>query len=219
MFGLLPLSIFSYLRFEEPDKPGGAPDPEPKKDGADDDDVVTFKQRELQSLFAAESDKGKRKGRRELEEKLQSELGAPLSEVKAMIQAQKEREDSEKSEAQKAREAADAEKAAAEKERKEAARDRHEVKVERALLKAGLSPERVDRIALMVDVEVGAEAEDIEDAVKKTKEEFPEVFTAANGMKPTDSDYRAPKPKRTAPSTAYESGQQRAKQFNPKVDA
>lgn len=58
------------------------------------------------------------------------------------------------------------------------ARDRHELKIESALLQAGVEGSKAGRAAKLLDVEVGAKPEDIQDAIDELKDEFPELFAS-----------------------------------------
>jgi hypothetical protein len=118
---------------------------------------------------------------------LADELGVPLDEAKTLIKAARDKEESEKSDAQKAREAADREKAEAEEAKAGAAKKEHELNVRDALRDAGVTKERVARVATLVVVDVGADEKAIEAAVAATKKEFPELFGEAAGGSP-DSD-------------------------------
>lgn len=213
-----PFSLLNCLRFEE-DGGGGAAPATPTEDEQDDDEgKVTFTQSELNEKFISREKRAKKQAQREFEESLASKFGMSLQEAEELVKKQKEQQDAEKSEAQKAREAAEAEKAAAATEREQAKSERHSLKVERALMVAGVDPAKVDRISKMVTVEVGAEDEAITEAVEEIKQEFPAVFgsSESSGLKPVDSNSTTSKgPKKLTPTTAWEFGKERAAKFNP----
>lgn len=211
------LSIWSCLRFEEPDKGGAPTPPEPDPENDSDDDVKTLTQAELNRMDAVARARGKRQAEKDITEQYAEQFGMSLSEAAEIVKAHREKQDAEKSEAQKAKEAAEAEKAAAAQEKAEASRERHDVKVERELIKAGLDPQKVERIAKMVTVEVGAEPEAITEAVGEVKTDFPALFSASEGdgkVKPVDTG-AGQKPKKLTPTTAMERGKERAAKYNP----
>lgn len=218
-----PFTLLNCLRFEEEGGGGGnTPATEPTNDEERMDEKVTYTRADLAEKFQAREIRGKKQGQREFEESLASEFGMSLSEAKELVKKQKEQQDAEKSEAQKAREAAEQEKAAAATEREQAQRERHSLKVERALMVAGVEPAKVERIAKMVTVEVGAEDEAITEAVEEIKQEFPAVFGSSepNGLKPVDSNSTNSRgPKKLTPTTAWEFGKERAAKFNPQTKA
>ena len=60
--------------------------------------------------------------------------------------------------------------------RADAARDRHLARVERVLSREGVSPAVIDRLAAVVDAEVGADDGEIQRAVSSLRDELPGVF-------------------------------------------
>lgn len=161
------------------------------------------------------------------EKRIASDLGVPLEEAKRLIAEAKKREDDEKSDAQREKEAAAAEKAAAEAAKGESARAQHSAKVEREILRhVNLKDEKgkdldddvidakVARIARLVDVEVGAEADAIKAAVKTLKDEEPSLFGAAasgkGGTPPPTGDPQGTPPKQTGAEGAFDKGKKRA---------
>lgn len=138
----------------------------------------TFTQADLDRIATRE----KAQGRRAAEDDIAKDLGVSLDEAKRILAEARERDEKQKTEAQRAKEAADAEKAAAEAAKAEAARERHEARVERALVAAGVSDDkRLGRLARLIEVEVGAELDDVKAAVADLHKEMPELFGAANG--------------------------------------
>ena len=136
------------------------------------------------------------------------QLGVTLDEAAAIIKAAKDRDEAEKSEAQKARDAADKEKGEAESAKSAAAAAKHELDVIRALARAGVPIVAIDEktglassdaeaqkkvdaklatMAKLVEAEVGADAATIDTAVTALKDTMPELFAGAAPA--------APKPK------------------------
>lgn len=197
------------------DPPSGAPAGE--GNGNSGDEVQSIPQSQLTRMLARE----KNQGREAAERALSDELGMPIAEAKALLQAARDREDAEKTEAQKAKDAAEAAKREAQQEKDAAARERHNASVERALIRAGIAPDdqgKLDRVARMVTVEVGASAEDIGDDVKTIREGFPELFAASGeeGTPPRrtpSSDPKGTPPKRQVTEDAYSRGAERAKKL------
>lgn len=169
----------------------------------------TFSQDELDRIVSREKDQAKRS----VAKQLQEELGAPIDEVKTLLDEARKRSDAEKTEAQREREAAAKAKADAEAERAEAARDRHALRLERNLLKAGVPDSALSRVARMVDVEVGADDDSLSDAITSLKEELPSLFeTKADDRKQPPSSDPKGKPKQPAPDDdALLQGAERAK--------
>lgn len=60
--------------------------------------------------------------------------------------------------------------------RADAARDRHLARVERILSREGVSPTVLDRLATVVDAQVGADDSEIQRAVSSLRDELPGVF-------------------------------------------
>ena len=160
--------------------------------------------------------------KRATEERIVKDLGVSLDEAKRLIAAAKETEDSQKSEAQRAREAADAEKAEAERTKGESAQARHDANVERQILRSITITEdmkdedidkKVGRIARLVEVETGADADAIKAAVKALKDDEPLLFggSSTGGTPPPTGDPAGTPPARTGAEGAYERGAKRAK--------
>lgn len=209
----LPIYVISGGAEPEPDDPKPDPKPDdPKPSDPKPDDDKRFTQADLDKAAAA----ARREGKRSAAEDLAKELGISVEDAKKVIADAKKAEDEKKDEATKAREAADAEKAAAEREKTEAAKERHAVKVERALLKAGIDPDKTERVAKLVEVEVGAEADEIETAVETLKSDIPTLFAETDEEteddKPTGSDPKGKQPKPKGGDDAIERGRKRAEQ-------
>lgn len=136
----------------------------------------TFTQSEVNRMMANEKRDGKRAGKRELLD----ELGFDdVEDLRKKLDAVNDAEDAAKSDAQRAQEEADAEKAKAKKAREDAERERHEARVERAIIKAGGDPDNeksVSRITRLLDIEVGADSDEIAAAVESLKDDMPTLF-------------------------------------------
>jgi len=171
----------------------------------------TFTQADLNRIAAREKDEGKRAAMAEVA----SKLGCTVEEAIELVKTARAKEDAEKSEAQKAKEAADRAAADAEKAKAEAAREKHLARVERALIKAGVDEKKLDKVARMLDAEVGAEMDAIEAATKDLKKDFPELFNGRKG--PIDSDTGGGSPKPTIKDDDYSSGVERAKRYSQSV--
>lgn len=209
-----PFSLLNCLRFEEDGGGGAADSTETDSDDEQDrNEKVNMTKAELDHKFIAREKRAKARAQQEYEESLASKFGMTVEEAAELVKKHKEQQDKEKSEAQKAREAAEAERAALSTEREQIARDQHAMKVEKALMRLGVDAGKVDRIARMVTVDVGADDEAITEAVEEIKEEFPAVFgtTESNGYKPGNtSTTKAPAPKKPVPEGGIERGRQRA---------
>lgn len=159
--------------------PAPAPAPAPPAPPAE----KMLPQSEVNRIAATEKEQGKQAALAQVQEA----LGVSLDDAKLILKEHNERTESQKTEAQKARDAADAEKAAAAKEREDAKKETHDARVDRAFVKAGLTDDaKITRYSKLLDVEVGAKAEDIAKAVEKLKEEEPALFgtTAAAPARP-----------------------------------
>jgi hypothetical protein len=184
----------------------------------------TLTQEELSRIATREKAEGRTAGRRELEQELSQKFGVSLEEAEKLIREARERDDAQKTEAQREKEAAERERKAAEAEKAAAAADRHAVKVERALTAAGFQPrkdedlasfqERLARCARLVDAEVGADDSAIQGAVTKVKEEFTELFsqTPASGFRPPSGDPQGTPPAKppASPGDAKQRAHERA---------
>lgn len=179
-----------------------APTPEPER---------MLPQSQVNQIVAREVAQTKQKAA----EELAADLGVSLEEAKALVKATRDRQDAEKSEAQRAREAADQEKAAAQKDRAEASQAKHETWSDAALIRAGAPSEEEDLVRLrgLLTVQVGATREEIEQDVEKVKERFGALF----GTSPTPPKPRIPHsdppghPVPTPPKEGMERGRERAR--------
>jgi hypothetical protein len=193
----------------EGDPPGGGGEP-PKNIAGD--EPLQLTQSQLNAMMTRE----KNQGRQAAQQELADQLGVPLEEAKSILTAARERSDAEKTEAQRAKEAADAEKAQAAQDREAAARERYETRVERALIRAGVSPDdssRLADLARLVTSPRDADLDAISEDVKTVKERYPELFgETSGGPKPLpSSDPKGGPPRRRGTEDAMARGAERAK--------
>lgn len=184
-----------------PAPPAPTPAPEPEK---------TLTQSEVNRIAAREKDEGKAAALREVQES----LGIDLEAAKQILKEHNERNEAQKTEAQKARDAADKERAEAVKERAAATREIHDARVDRAFVGAGLTDvDKVARYSKMLDVAVGASPEDISKAVESLKKEEPSLFGGTPAPKLPAAPGSDPKGKPPTPKNdedAYARGAARA---------
>lgn len=208
--------LMGSMLFDENPPPTPPNDTETDEEPAD--EVVTMTRAELDKRFQLRANKAARHTRKEYEQEIVTTLGVPLEDAKKIIAERKQREESEKSEAQKAREAADAEKAEAVKERAAAAAERHSIKVERALLKAGADPDKLAKLSRLVDAEPGVEDDALKTAVEEVAKDFPDAFGTSDRSRPrpvsSDAKDKTP-PHKPTPEGGYDRGKQRAAARNP----
>jgi hypothetical protein len=150
------------------------------------------------------------RGRRSATKELLGELGLEsVDDLKAAIAKANGSDDESQGElaALKEQVRKDQEKAA--RDKAEAAQDRFDAKVERRLVKAQADPDRVEKIARLLDLSLEDEpdVEDIDAAIADLKEDYPELFSPKDSddddedrgrSKMPDSD-TGRQPKRTAP--------------------
>ena len=207
----------------------------------DDDDVddpkgrkkpkeVVLSQRRLNNMMTREKDEGRRAGRRAVLQELEVE---DFDELKEIVDAHRKREDASADAATKAQREADKAKRDADAAREEAKKERHDIKVERALLAADVPAKNAAKVARLVDVEVGAEEDEIADAVDDLKEQFPHLFAPAddtddgeddessNGSQgrqgPPRSDPGKPPRKKTSPVNTRDQAKSLLKERHPQL--
>lgn len=154
----------------------------------------TFTQEELDAIVAKEKAKAKRLAAKEAQDELATKLdGRTLEELldladedadtAAAVKGQTDRElERERAKAKAAKDEADA-----------VRRELHESRVEAALVRAGARSALVGKI--VVDVEVGADREDIESAVEALVKDAPELFEAPKAPKAPGLPGQPPAPK------------------------
>lgn len=146
-------------------------------DGGTTTTTTGISQDEVKRIAARE----KAEGKRAAEKALADQLGVPVSEAAEIIKAHREREAAEKSEVDRVKGEATSEKAKREAAERDLAETRHALNVERALLKAGVPVNRVERAVRLVDAEVGATPEELEASITALKADVPEFFPATEG--------------------------------------
>lgn len=144
----------------------GNPPPAPPAPSADPE------QERIDKIVQARVAEAQRSERRKV---LEAAGVGSLEELNATLRAAKDSQDKNKSELEKAIAEARAETEAARLERETAAKDRHDLKVERALMAAGVNDNLSD-LARLIDVPVGAEQTEIEGAVELLKTKFAPLF-------------------------------------------
>lgn len=146
-------------------------------DGGDDGDKKSFSQDDLDRVGTREKSRGKRQGRKELFD----ELGvADLDELKAKLGKVEENDAEGQRDLDAQKEAAAKSKRDADQARKEADEERFLARVERRLIKADADPERLEKIARLLDFEDDVselDLEDIDAAIDDLKKDMPELFT------------------------------------------
>lgn len=138
-----------------------------------------FTQADLNRLLAREKSDGKRVAQAEL----LTTLGVNnMDEAKAVLEAAREAEAKNLSEAEKAKKDAETAKAASDTEKAEATKVRMAAMVERALLRAGIGiddkdgDEQLELVARMIVVEPEATQDQVNEAVADLKKKMPQLF-------------------------------------------
>lgn len=135
----------------------------------------TFTQDEVNQIATRESRAAARKASADLA----TELGMTVEEAKKILKTQADAEASKLSEADKAKKEAETAKAEADRLKAEAAVERHTARVERLLGKAGVDEKVLAKAARLLDIETGAEADEIEKAIDALKGDVPALFAPA----------------------------------------
>lgn len=154
--------------------------------------------------------------RKQTEERIAKDLGVPIEEAKELIAEARKKRDSETSEAEKERQAAEKARKEADDEKAQAARERHEAKIERQLVRAGVSDEKLDRARRVLEVADDADVEAVKKAVEALKSDEPAWFGAEEGsgkkLPPAPgSDPKGKPPAKTKSEDAFTRGAERAK--------
>ena len=180
-----------------PDDPN---DPGTNEPGANDPPsggtTATFTQDQVNAIATREADKAKRAAAKALLE----ELGfSSKDDLAKFVGGVKEAERAQMTEAERMRSEAEAIRAQADADRQAIATERHTTAVERALIQAGVPVDKTGRLTRLVDVETGADADSISDAVAAFKAEFPAMFGQPAGSPSPSSAPAAggPSPVRT----------------------
>lgn len=146
---------------------------------------------------------------------LVKELGfANKAELERFLQQAKDTERAQMTEAERLAAEAKEQLEAAKTEREAYAERIHNLAVREALVEAGVAPAKAARAARLVEVERGADAAAISEAVEAAKGEFPELFGGTPTPRPPSSEPASggPAPTRTNGMTALERGAAAAKQ-------
>jgi len=177
----------------DPD-PKDPPKPDPKPDPTNDPKDKTFSQDDVTRIATREKEEGRRSALKDLMEQLGI---TDVEEAKTLLANARAAEEAKKTEAEK--QAAEMQKAtkAAEKAAADAQRERLTARIERHLVRAGISVEddaKLTRLTRLVDVDNDADDDKVKDAVEQLKKDMPEVFGETKpGNKPD------PKPPRSSP--------------------
>lgn len=144
-------------------------------DEPSDETPRTFTQEEVNALATREKQQGKKAGARELLESLGFEKP---EDAQAFIKAQRDAEESAKTEAQKLADQAARDKAEAEKSRAETAAEKRATQIERALLRAKVKDDDLEDAAYLLakDLDADADADAITAAATTLKERRKELF-------------------------------------------
>lgn len=221
------------VRGADDDGDDGSGDDGDGDDGEGGGKKSSFSQEDLDRVGTREKSRGKRQGRKELFD----ELGvADLDELKAKLGKVDENDAEGQRDLDAQKEAAAKSKREADQARKEADKERFLARVERRLIKADADPERLEKIARLLDFEDDVselDLEDIDAAIDDLKKDMPELFTKkdsdgedgdgggrrrdADGSRgPRDSDpgRRTPKPPSGDPE---EAARQKVRERHPQL--
>ncbi len=149
----------------------------------------TFTAAEHQAELDRVAGRTRSEAKKQAEAAIAEQLGRPIAEVKALLDAAAKAEDATKSETQKALDAATAAQAAAETSKREAARDRLTAKIERKLAKAGVDEKAMTRAHRLVTVDLDADDDTIDAEIEALRDDMPALFAPA-----ADDDPNKPKP-------------------------
>lgn len=186
-----------------------------ESDDGGDTNTKTYTQDEMNRIAAKE----KKEGRKAAEKSLLESLGVQdADEAKAVLEQFRTQQEEAKSEIQREKEAAQRATQLAETTTREAAHERHTNRVERFLIRANVPVERVDRVARLVDVEVGADDDAIDAAIESVQKDFPELFTGEGGTSsrngaPSGDPPRTSRPPKARKDDSLASGYERGQRF------
>lgn len=185
-----PWNPWTFLRAPDDESGQGAPPDTGADDDADTDEGDgdaggdtgrTYTQRDMDRIRLRETRKAQAAGKREALKELGIEDPA---EAKRIIEAARKVAEKDKSEQDRLREKATQAETAAQQAKREAAEARLSRTVDRALVKAGVAPARLDRIARLVHGELDGDEpdeDDIKAAIESVKDDFPESFAGDDG--------------------------------------
>jgi len=154
------------LEDEHEDDEGEEEAPKSKKE-------VVMSQRRFSAVMTREKDEGRRAAKRDL----LGELGVEdVDELKDIVKAAQDAADKDTNDTARLQREADQARRVAEAAKAEAKQARFEAKLDRRLMAADVPAKRVDKVRRLLDVEVGAEDDEVADAIEDLKEEFPDLF-------------------------------------------
>lgn len=147
---------------------------------------------------------------------LLSDMGVDkLDDLKTIVQEYRDTKDAARTEVERALARANEETVAAQRERASIATERHSLNVERALMAAGAQGDPA-KVARLVEVEVGADAEAVKAAVEAAKADFPSLFGAQTAPLASSEPTGGGAPSRPNHSPdAFAEGKKRAEARNP----
>jgi transposase-like protein len=181
--------------------------------GGESTTVRTLSAEEIDSMVARASSRGSRKAMKDLASELGFDTAGALKE---WVSEQREKADAAKSEEQRVLEEARAASQDAAQQRRELANERLALRIERAVIRAGVSdPKKSSRIATLVKADINSEIDldeddaawdtPIADAIESVKSDAPELFNQRAGFGSGDGGA-------TGGSTADDEEQTRAAQ-------
>lgn len=183
-------------------------------------------QSQVNALVQKAKDDGKAKALKDL----QAELGVDLETAKSVLKAAQEQQEAQKTEAQKATDAATKARETADRDVTSAKAEIHKARLTTAMVLEGQVDEaKIERYSKLVEVEVGASAEDVRKAVAALKVAEPLLFGGEVKEEPKSGFQRPPAPssdpKSSAPKSkgstedAFQRGIERAAQYGTRFTA
>lgn len=188
-------------------KPTPDPAPKPQPDPPKPDPTPT-------ALTQADVDRAAADAKKAAIADVVATFGCTIEEAKLLVDAKRQADDAQKTEAQKAREAADKEKAEAAEEKRTAAAERRALRVDRGLLTARVSDKRMEKAAKLILTELADDADEaaITAAVEAFKKDTPEWFGVAGAAPGSDPGGRGPGGGGQDGKTGMEAGRLRAQE-------
>lgn len=178
------------------------------EDGEDGKKFVKLTQDRLTKLALSTKTKAQAQTLRKVAE----DLGMSVDDAKQLITDHKAAIEASKTDLQREKDAADVARKEADADKQTVAQERHDLRVEKALLKAGVDPVKAEKARRLVDAEVGSDQASIDVAVESVKADFPSIFEADKETKnkvPSGTP-GGPPPKKLTPEGALDRGKQRA---------
>lgn len=189
----------------------GSGNPTPPAPPAPPPATATFTQEDLDRTVGARVAEAQRQATRKLVE----ELGfSKVDDLKTLVQAQRDAEKAQMTEAERLRGEAQEAKAQAEAHQRALAALQHSVNIERELAKAGAQGDTA-RLVRMVDLEPGSDPAAVSGAVEALKKDYPALFGAATAPPfPSTETPGGGSPVRTPPTqNPLKSGEEKAKAY------